>query len=203
MTAKSPSLEKTARPPLLDKLPDYLPSDHECPRRARTQLDLILLAVEALELEANQTMLAAAKALELQETLKSRVYLWRLRSTNPLRKANQRQPLTMDEAKALVLVTAYLCRKLTVLIRQLFLGYQQLQDQELSLEHHFRLGNYLRRFRSHLRARMNPKRAAVIAYDSDEKIDRLALSLLTQLLLCTGTRGEERLWASLFDGEVL
>ena len=166
------------------------------------QLDFIMLAVEALDLSASQVMLAAIKELELQDVLKNRVHLWRLRSTNPLRKFNQRQPLTLEEAKAMVLVVCYQCRKLTVLIRQLFLGYQQLQDQNLSLEHHFRLAKYLKQFRAYFRARMNPKRATVLTYDTDEKLDELALALLTQLLLCTGTRGEERLWASLFDGEV-
>jgi len=161
-----------------------------------------MLAAEALELNASQVMLAAIRDLGLQDVLRSRVHLWRLRSTNPLRKFNQRQPLTLEESKALVLVVCYLCRKLTVLIRQLFLGYQQLQDQQLSLDHHFRLAKYLKRFRAHFRARMNPKRAMVLTYSTDEKLDELALSLLTQLLLCTGTRGEERLWASLFDGEI-
>ncbi|MEA5466526.1 DUF3038 domain-containing protein [Leptothoe sp. PORK10 BA2] len=201
MTVKSPP-EKPVRPPILEKLPNYGTQSAECPRRAKTQLDFIMLAVEALELNAAQLMLAAIRDLGLQDILKSRVHLWRLRSTNPLRKFNQRQPLSLEEAKALVLVVCYLCRKLTVLIRQLFLGYQQLQDKQLSLDHHFRLAQYLTRFRSHFRARMNPKRAMVLTYSTDEKLDELALSLLTQLLLCTGTRGEERLWTSLFDGEV-
>lgn len=201
MTVQSPP-EKSVRPPILDKLPNPDIQGDECPRRAKTQLDFVMLALEALELNASQAMLVAIHELGLQDVLKSRVHVWRLRSTNPLRKFNQRQPLTMAEAKALVLVVCHLCRKLTGLIRQLFLGYQQLQDQDLSLDHHFRLAKYLKRFRAHFRARMNPKRAMVLAYSTDEKLDELALSLLTQLLVCTGTRGEERLWASLFDGEV-
>ncbi|MEO0352477.1 MAG: DUF3038 domain-containing protein [Cyanobacteria bacterium P01_A01_bin.15] len=201
MTVKSPP-EKPVGPPILDKLPNHGLQSDECPRRTKVQLDFIMLAVEALDLSASQVMLAAIKELELQDVLKNRVHLWRLRSTNPLRKFNQRQPLTLEEAKAMVLVVCYQCRKLTVLIRQLFLGYQQLQDQNLSLEHHFRLAKYLKQFRAYFRARMNPKRATVLTYDTDEKLDELALALLTQLLLCTGTRGEERLWASLFDGEV-
>ncbi len=95
-----------------------------------------------------------------------------------------------------------LARRLTVLIRQLLLAYQQLNDQQLSMEHHFRLYDYLERFRAHFRSRMNPRRAAVAAYNSNEKLDELALNLLTQLLFCTGTYGMQRFWVSLFDGEV-
>ncbi|MEL7050907.1 MAG: DUF3038 domain-containing protein, partial [Cyanobacteria bacterium J06588_5] len=107
-----------------------------------------------------------------------------------------------EEGKALVLITCFLARRLTVLIRQLLLGYQQLSDQGLSFDHHFRLSDYLARFRSHFRARMNAKRSGVIAYSTDEKLNELAIELLTKLLFCTGTDGADRLWISLFDGEV-
>lgn len=110
--------------------------------------------------------------------------------------------MSLEEGKALVLITCFLARRLTVLIRQLLLGYQQLSDQALSFEHHFRLSDYLARFQAHFRARMNDKRTSVIAYSTDEKLDALAIELLTKLLFCTGTDGADRLWVSLFDGEV-
>ena len=40
-----------------------------------------------------------------------------------------------------------------------------------------------------------------MVYD-DEKLNQLALNLLSQLLFYTGTAGTQRLWNSLFDGEV-
>jgi hypothetical protein len=49
---------------------------------------------------------------------------------------------------------------------------------------------------------MNPKRSLVAAYDSDDKLNELALNLLSNLLFCTGTAGMQRFWVSLFDGEV-
>jgi len=70
------------------------------------------------------------------------------------------------------------------------------------MEHHFRLNDYLERFRAHFRSRMNPRRAAVADNYSDEKLNQLALNLLSQLLFCTGTYGIQRFWFSLFDGEV-
>ena len=51
---------------------------------------------------------------------------------------------------------------------------------------------------------MNPRRAKVALYlDSEHKLNELALILLKQLLFCTGTSGMQRLWVSLFDGEVI
>ncbi len=200
MQLNSPPLQST--PLILDSLPDLPIADDVCPRRARLQIDLMLLAIEALDLSGSEAILVMATELELQSIIKNRVSLWRLRSTNPLRRYSQRRPLTLAEAKALVLVGCYLARRLTVLIRQLLLAYQQLSEKQLSMEHHFRLNEYLERFRAHFRSRMNPKRAIVAAYDSDEKLNELALNLLTQLLFCTGTYGVQRFWVSLFDGEV-
>lgn len=148
-------------------------------------------------------MLATTKELELQGIIKNRVVLWRLRCTNPWRRSYTRRSLKLDEAKALVVIASYQARQLTVLIRQLLLAQEQVREKGLSLEHHFRLSEYLERFRAHFRSRMNPRRAKVAAYNaSKEKLNELALLLLSQLLFCTGTSGMQRLWISLFDGEV-
>jgi hypothetical protein len=101
-----------------------------------------------------------------------------------------------------VVIASHMARRMTVLIRQMLLAYQQLSEKQVPLEHHFRLSEYLERFRAHFRSRMNPRRAKVAIYSSDEKLNELALSLLSQLLFCTGTSGMQRFWISLFDGEV-
>jgi hypothetical protein len=186
---------------ILDALPNPSLPEETCPRRTRQQLDLLLLAIEALDLGGSEALLAATKELDLQGIIKNRVSFWRLRATNPLRRYSQRRPLTLTEGKALVLLICHLSRRMTVLIRQLLLVYDQLLEKQLPLEQHLRLANYLERFRAHFRSRMNPKRAAVIAYNSDEKLNQLAMTLLGQLLFCTGAAGANRLWSSLFDGE--
>lgn len=200
MQSNSPPEQST--PLILDSLPNLSISDRGCPRRTRLQIDLILLAIEALDLRGSEALLTVTKELELDEIIKNRVVLWRLRSTNPLRRFSQRRPLSMIEAKALVAIAYHLARRLTVLIRQLLLDYHQLQEKQVPIEHHLRLSDYLERFRAHYRGRMNPRRTGVLAYTSDEKLNQLALNLLSQLLLCTGTSGMQRLWISLFDGEV-
>lgn len=187
---------------LLDTLPDPKVPDGICPRRARQQIDFLLLAIEALELGGSEAFLADVKELGLQDIISNRVMLWRIRATNSLRRNSQRRSLSLKEAKALAIVICHRARRLTVLIRQLLMVYDQLLEKGLSPDHHLRLSNYLERFRAHFRSRMNPKRAGVIIYSTDEKLNELALSLLSQLLFCTGTAGAQRLWSSLFDGEV-
>ncbi|MDA0268562.1 MAG: DUF3038 domain-containing protein [Cyanobacteria bacterium] len=201
MQVDSPPAE--SMPLILDTLSEPNLPMPACPRRTQVDVDLLLLAIEALDIGGSQAMLVAADQLSLKTVIKGRVQLWRLRSTNPMRRYSQRRPLTLMEAKALTLVICHLSKQLTVLIRQLLLGYQQLSDRQLTLDHHFRLASTVRRFRSHFRARMNARRAGVIAYSTDEKLDELAITLLTRLLFCTGTHGPQRLWSSLFDGEVV
>lgn len=197
------NLSDSSTPTLLQTLPDPTILQEVCPRRTRLQIDLLLLAIEALDLGGSEALLVVAKELELQDIIKNRVTLWRMRNTNPLRRnSSQRRTLSLNEAKALVLIICYVARRLTVLVRQLLLAEQQLNEKQLSPDHHYRLADYLERFRAHFRARMNPRRAVIMAYNTDEKLNQLALSLLGQLLFCTGTFGTQRLWSSLFDGEV-
>lgn len=187
---------------LLDTLPDPKISDGVCPRRARQQIDFLLLAIEALELGGSEAFLADIKELGLQDIINNRVSLWRIRASNSLRRNNQRRSLSFPEAKALVILICHRAKRLTFLIRQLLMVHDQLIEKQLSPDHHLRLSNYLERFRAHFRSRMNPKRSGVIAYSANENLNQLALTLLSQLLFCTGTAGTQRLWSSLFDGEV-
>jgi Protein of unknown function (DUF3038) len=189
-------------PLILDSLPNLSVEERVCPQRTRLQLDLILLAIEALELGGSEAILSLVNELELTDIIKNRVNLWRIRSTNPLRRAHTRRPLNLVEAKALAIVACYQARRLTVVIRQLLIAYQQMSDKQIPLEQNLRLASYLERFQVHFKSRMNPRRSGAIAYHSKEKSNELALSLLEQLLFCTGTSGMQRFWISLFDGEV-
>lgn len=189
-------------PMILDTLPEPAISSQGCPRRARLQIDLILLAIEALELGGSEAVLTFAQELDLKEIIKNRVNLWRMRASNPLRRAHIRRPLSITEAKALVVIACYLARRLTVVIRQMLMIAQQMDEKQIPLEQNLRLSNYLERFRAHFKSRMNPRRSALLALNSDEKLNELAIHLLGQLLFCTGTAGMQRLWIGLFDGEV-
>ena len=199
---KAPAPSSESAPSILENLPDVPIPKTGCPRRCRIQIDLLLLAIEALYLGSSEYMLKLTKELELQAIVPNRVALWRIRSTNPLRRNSQRIPLSLLEAKALTIIACYLAKRLTVQVRKLLLDYQQLRQKQLPVENHLQLSFYLERFRAHFRSRMNPRRTGVMAYNSDEKLNELALELLGKLLFCTGTAGMQRFWISLFDGEM-
>ncbi|MEM8830254.1 MAG: DUF3038 domain-containing protein [Cyanobacteria bacterium P01_G01_bin.19] len=188
---------------VLNTLPDITLPAKGCSPRTQQQIDLLLLALEALELGGSEQMLAMARQLNIKGIIKHRVNLWRLRCSNPWRRSYTRDELSLEQAKALLIVAGYRAKDLTVNIRQLLLAEQQMREKNLPLDNHFRLSEYLERFRAHFRSRMNSRRAKVSAYiASEEQLNELALSLLKKLLFCTGTKGIQRVWFSLFDGEV-
>jgi len=201
----SDSAKNDSISPILEILPEDFPiSGQRCSLRIQQHLDLMLLAIEALEIGAAEAMLKTAKELGLGGIIKNRLVFWRLRCTNPWRLSYNRGILTLNEAKALVILTSYRAKTLTVPIRQLLIAEQQMRDKGLPVDTNFLLVDYLERFRSHFVSRMNPRRAKVSVYlASEDALNELALRLLNQILFCTGTTGLQRFWISLFDGEVL
>ena len=188
---------------VLNTLPDISLPSKGCSPHTQQQIDLLLLALEALELGGSEQMLAMARELGLEGIIQHRVNLWRLRCSNPWRRSYTRDYLSLEQAKALVIIAGYRAKDLVVVIRQLLVAEQQMREKNLPLDNHFRLSEYLERFRAHFRSRMNSRRAKVSAYiGSEEQLNELALSLLNKLLFCTGTKGMQRVWFSLFDGEV-
>ncbi|NEO87039.1 MAG: DUF3038 domain-containing protein [Spirulina sp. SIO3F2] len=197
------TLPPRPKPLILDTLPT-IPDIENCSPRSQQQIDLLLLALEALELGGSEYMLATVQELELQVLIPGRVVLWKLRCTNPWRRSYNRNSLTQDQAKALTIIAGSRAKQLNLLLRQLLAAQQELQAKGLPPDQHYRLSNYLERFQAHFRSRMNPRRAKVARYLSHPaELQTLALELLTQLLFCAGAAGVQRLWVSLFDGEVI
>lgn len=198
----TPTPAEASLPAALLQLPTLAGIPDNCPRRARQHLDLLLLALEALDLGAPEAILWVSRELGLESVLRDRVQVWRLRSTNPLRRLTQRQSLSPAETQAIAVLISNLAQRLTVPIRQILLTRSQIDQQGGDYRSDPLIAFYLDRFRSHFKARMNPKRAAVISLAEGDGFDQLALTLIEQLLFCTGVAGAKRLWASLFDGEV-
>lgn len=208
MTSTSLTPESTAsvpeKPVILSVLPDFPIASQQCALHLQQHIDLMLLALESLEVGAGEALLALCKELGLDKIVRNRIIFWRLRCTNPWRISYTLDRLTLDQAKALVIIASYRAKPLAISIRQLLLARQQMESKGLPVDNNFLLSEYLERFRSNFRSRMNPRRAKVSVYLADENaLNELALSLLDQLLFCTGTTGMQRFWISLFDGEIV
>jgi len=161
----------------------------------KTQLDLVLLALETLTGIGSEAMLSAATDLNLESRVPDRVALWRLRQSNPLRKGQGgRKKLDVEEARSLVLIICYLAKQHQELIRRAVGLLEQMAENNREPHQAALLGDYIDAFCNTYQERM----------EEDEKIStdlltNLALKLLVDLLFYSAPGGHRRLWLALID----
>lgn len=174
-----------------------LPDSTDTPQldNIKAQLDLVLLALEALAGIGSEAMLQAATELQLDSVVADRVSLWRLRQSSPLRKGQGgRKKLDVDEARSLVLIACHLAQQHQTLIRRAVGLLEQMTEQNRAPHRAALLGDYLDRFSNTYQERMDPSENL-----STNQLSQLALKLLIDLLFYSASNGHRRLWLALFD----
>ncbi|MDZ7960702.1 MAG: DUF3038 domain-containing protein [Aulosira sp. DedQUE10] len=170
--------------------PNYVEWDN-----IKTQLDLVLLALETLTGIGSEAMLSAAINLNLESRVPDRVALWRLRQSNPLRKGQGgRKKLDVEEARSLVLITCYLAKQHQELIRRAVGLLEQMAENHQEPHQTALLGDYIDAFCNTYQERMEEDEQI-----STDLLTHLALKLLVDLLFYSAPGGHRRLWLALID----
>ena len=159
----------------------------EAPRK----LDFLLLVIETLQINATESLLLKAKTIGLSEEFSSRVNLWKLRTTNPLRKSYSFTSLSSEQIDSLVKLISYMANNLYPLIRQL------LSSKESDTLNKERWLLFSKRLKSLIRERMNSQRSYVASLLIDDS-NEFFRELLVILSLSCGQGGENRLKASMY-----
>ncbi len=174
----------------LGQAPDPMQLDN-----IKAQLDLVLLALEALAGIGSEEMLQAAADLNLESMVSDRVGLWRLRQSNPMRKSTGgRKKLDVEEARSLVLIICHLAKQHQELIRRAVALLEQMAEQNSEPHRAALLGDYLDKFSNTYQERMEQGENV-----SPELLTQLALKLLIDLLFYSGPNGHRRLWLALLE----
>jgi hypothetical protein len=160
----------------------------------KAQLDLVLLALEALAGIGSEEMLQAAASLNLTDVVADRVSLWRLRQSSPLRKGQGRKRLDVEEARSLVLISCYLAKQRQELIRRAVGLLEQLTEQNREPHEAALLGDYLDAFNNTYQERMENGENT-----PPDQLTHLALKLLIDLLFYSAPNGSRRLWMALLE----
>ncbi|MEH2170404.1 MAG: DUF3038 domain-containing protein [Nostoc sp.] len=161
----------------------------------KTQLDLVLLALETLTGIGSEAMLSAATDLNLESRVPDRVALWRLRQSNPLRKGQGgRKKLDVEEARSLVLIVCYLAKQHQELIRRAVGLLEQMAENNREPHQAALLGDYIDAFCNTYQERMEEDEQI-----STDLLTNLALKLLVDLLFYSAPGGHRRLWLALID----
>ncbi|NJP12460.1 MAG: DUF3038 domain-containing protein [Leptolyngbyaceae cyanobacterium RU_5_1] len=191
-------MSSTAKPPVsvsaeafpLTTLPDPSQLDN-----IKAQLDLVLMALEALTGIGSEAMLQAAAELNVESLVADRVALWRLRQSSPLRKGQGgRKKLDVEEARALVLISCHLAKEHQELIRRAVALLEQVTEQHQEPHQTALLGDYLDTFSNTYQERMEDGEEV-----SPPMLTNLALKLLIDLLFYSAANGPRRLWLALLD----
>ncbi|HEY9825476.1 MAG TPA: DUF3038 domain-containing protein [Stenomitos sp.] len=160
----------------------------------KTQIDLILLALEAIAGIGSEAMLQAATELGVQEMISDRVALWRLRQSNPMRRGSGgRKKLDIEEARSLVLISCHLAQAHHSTIRRAISLLEDLTEQNRPPHQAALLGDYLDQFTNLYQERMDDE------HRTPEALTDLGLKLLIDLLFYSGPQGVRRLWMALLD----
>jgi Protein of unknown function (DUF3038) len=161
----------------------------------KAQLDLLLLALEALTGIGSDAMLQAANNLNLESKVPDRVALWRLRQSNPIRKGQGgRKKLDVEEARSLVLISCYLAKQHQELIRRAVTLLEQMAENNREPHQAALLGDYIDSFCNTYEERMEENENLPKGV-----LSNLALKLLIDLLFYGANGGHRRLWLALLD----
>ena len=161
----------------------------------KTQLDLVLIALESLTGIGSEAMLSAAVNLNLESKVPDRVALWRLRQSNPLRKSQGgRKKLDVEVARSLVLIICHLAKQHQEIIRRAVGLLEQMTANKQKPHQTALLGNYIDTFCNTYQERMEEEEKT-----STDLLTHLALKLLINLLFYSASGGHRRLWLALID----
>lgn len=162
-------------------------------RRGLERLDLMLLSVEALDLNGGEAMVFMARQLGFGDLFPNRVELWKRRCYNPLRLACRRGELSETETDALISVLCALAERIYPMLRQLL---SSSEPEVVSVQ---RWELFRQRLEELVRERLNPRRGGVQRLLDPEEGARRRLQLVQSLALGAGVGGFDRLKASLMD----
>jgi hypothetical protein len=169
------------------------PPAQPLPRQGLERLDLLLLCVEALDLNGGETLLWMGQHLGLAPLFPNRVALWKLRSHNPLRRACRRGAPEANETDGLIRLLCAMADRVYPIVRGLLSSREPAERNQ----QHWQL--FQERLTELLRERMNVRRSSVQALMDPELGAAERRTLIQTLALAAGTGGVDRLRASLMD----
>lgn len=163
------------------------------PRRGVERLDLLLLCLEALDLNGGEAMVWLSENLGFRDRFPNRVELWKRRCHNPMRRACRRGSLSSSDAEALMHILCAMADRLYPMLRTLLSAREpdELNRQRWSL--------FEQRLADLLQERMNPRRSAVQKLLDPDAGAAERRQMIQALALVAGEGGYDRLRASLHD----
>ena len=163
-------------------------------RRAIEKLDLLLLAIEAVDINASVSLASISKSVDLNHIFPNFVEIWKSRCHNPMRKSTRNAPITTESFEALIRLLSNLSLRFYPQIRNL------LSSRTSQLYNQKDWNDFCSRFEDLISERLNPRRMSVKKYmNYSEDPHEFYRKLLLILALSSGEAGEKRLRSIIFE----
>lgn len=88
-------------------------------RKSIQRLDLLLLALETIDLNGAESLNSLSGKLNLKKVIPNKVTIWKLRNNNPMRNSFNNNNIKYEEFEALIKLTAEMAKFLYPYIRQI------------------------------------------------------------------------------------
>jgi hypothetical protein len=163
------------------------------PRRGIERLDLMLLSMEALDLNGGEAMVWMSEQMGFTDRFPTRVDLWKSRCHNPLRRTTRRGDLAAADGDALIHILCALADRLYPVLRGLL---SKAEPPDMLAQ---RWALFQSRLSDLVKERMNPRRGGEQKFLNPETCGAECRQLVQSLALASGAGGFERLKASLLD----
>ena len=161
------------------------------PRESIQKLDLLLLALETIDLNGLQSFYSISDRLSLKKILPNKVSIWQLRCNNPMRKSFIKNDIKSDEFEALIKVTSEMSKFLYPYIREILSSRDNLNNNPQYWT------EFKKRYIELIQERFNTNSLRVKKLLDPELNDKFFINILLTLALCISEDGYLKLKSSL------
>ena len=162
-------------------------------RESIQKLDLFLLILETIDLNGIQSIYSLSNKLNLNETFPSKVIIWKVRNSNPMRKSFNNKNIKINEFDALIRLTAEMSKYLYPFIRKILKSREDFEKSPLIWN------DFKTRFMELINERFNVDSMKVKKLLDPNLNDVILTKSLLTLAFCISNDGYEKLKASLVD----
>ncbi|MDC3118613.1 DUF3038 domain-containing protein [Prochlorococcus sp. AH-716-K03] len=157
------------------------------------RLDLLLLALETIDLNCAESLYSLSDQLNLNEILPNKVTIWKLRNNNPMRNSFNNNNIKLEEFEALIKLTVEMAKFLYPFIRQI------LQSRDDVIKNPKAWNEFKKRYIELISERFNTNSMKVKRLLDPSLNDEIFIKIILTLALCISEDGYLKLRTTLIN----
>ncbi len=162
-------------------------------RESIQRLDLLLLALETIDLNGAESLHSLSAKLNLKEVLPNKVTIWKLRNNNPMRNSFNNINIKLEEFEALIKLAAEMSKFLYPYIRQI------LQSRDDLIRNPNAWYEFKKRYIELINERFNTNSMKVKRLLDPNSNDEVFNKIILTLALCVSDDGYLKLRTNLLN----